>query len=221
MSNVYVSVDLETMSKLPNAAIVSIGAVKFDPLKNEVLDTFKVNIDLDTATAFGGHIEGNTVMWWLQQGEAARKGITDGIAIQHALVAFSEWLTSEDTLPDPNLVMFGNGSKFDLTILESAYRATGISLPWTYRNELCGRTIRALGRLLDKESLQAPVGFAPTGVAHDALDDARWLASEVSWTLSAVKKAAFWLAHDEEVLQKQGPPQEVVTTSTEDGTDED
>lgn len=195
MSSTYVAVDLETLSKLPNAAILSIGAAKFNPLTGEIMDTFEANICPDTAVAFGGHIEGNTVMWWLGQSQEARQCITDGhrLPIQLALVAFSEWLTASEELPDEDLVMFGNGSKFDLTILESAYRATGISLPWTFHNELCGRTLRALASLTGADVLKAPEGFSHEGTQHRALDDAMWLAGEISWTITACKDGAQWL----------------------------
>ena len=43
-----VMVDLETLSTKPNAAIVSIGAVFFDPKTGELGDTYYQVIDIET-----------------------------------------------------------------------------------------------------------------------------------------------------------------------------
>ena len=73
----HVMLDLETMGNGPRAAIVSIGAVFFDPLTGELGAEFEAAIDL-RSSAKSGEIDPDTVLWWLGQGEEARAGLIKG-----------------------------------------------------------------------------------------------------------------------------------------------
>ena len=64
--------DLETMGNGPNAAITAIGAVKFDPDKGEIVETFYFKVNLESSVKQGGVIDASTVIWWLGQNEEAR-----------------------------------------------------------------------------------------------------------------------------------------------------
>jgi hypothetical protein len=57
-----VMLDLETLSRFPNAAIVAIGAVRFSVTTNELKNAFYCTIDLRSSQNFGGHIEADTVL---------------------------------------------------------------------------------------------------------------------------------------------------------------
>lgn len=137
--NIHVMLDLETMSTRANAAIISIGAVKFDPNNMDVpFETFSVGVDLESCKAAGLDIEGATVMWWLQPDRAvAREKLlklpfTD---LWSALAGFAEWFGE----PKP---IWGNGASFDNTIIASAYKAAGIDLPWQHWHDRCYRTLK-------------------------------------------------------------------------------
>ena len=62
--------DLETMGKGPSAAIVTIGAVFFDPMTGELGAEFEAHIDLRDSARFG-EIDPDTVLWWLGQSDEA------------------------------------------------------------------------------------------------------------------------------------------------------
>ena len=49
-----VMLDLETMGNGPHAAIIAIGAVKFDTQAQEIGEKFYTVIDLESAVAHGG-----------------------------------------------------------------------------------------------------------------------------------------------------------------------
>ena len=66
-----IMVDLETLGTAPGSVILSIGAVRFDVEKG-LLDEFYVNIDVESSQRLGLTIDGDTVMWWLKQSDAAR-----------------------------------------------------------------------------------------------------------------------------------------------------
>ena len=154
--------DLETMGNCPNAAIVAIGAVCFDIERRELGENFYQTIDLESSVAGGGVMDASTVLWWLNQSEAARQDIITGREpIDSALELFSDWIGV--IMDDERIIMWGNGVAFDNVILASAYRQHNILQPWDFINDRCYRTIK---------SLKPEIKMQRTGTYHNALDDA-------------------------------------------------
>ena len=79
--------DLETLSTRNDAAIISIGLVKFD--QNGVIDSQGWALDFSKVT---GHIDPGTVKWWMEQSDMARAfsftGKEDPIVVANAITAF-------------------------------------------------------------------------------------------------------------------------------------
>jgi len=158
----HVMIDIETLSIRPYAAILSIGAVAFN-VEEGVIDTFYINIDGQSCKDVGLHVDKGTVEWWGRQSEAARKALTvDPKPIGEALDAFSEWMQA-----DKSTVVWGNGSAFDISILESAYWNTGKNIPWTPWKVQCYRTVLNLVGVSNKQ-----IREAEDDTHHNALDDA-------------------------------------------------
>lgn len=159
---INVMLDLETMGTTPSAAIISIGAVEFDPETKAITDRFHAVVDLASALAVGGTIDASTVMWWMTQSDAARAVVAGGGAhISQVLVDFSRWLSGLG--PTEDVLMWGNGAGFDNVLLASAYRAAKLPQPWAHWNDRCYRTIK---------SLYPGVPLQRVGTHHNALDDA-------------------------------------------------
>ncbi|WP_193799271.1 exonuclease, partial [Escherichia coli] len=62
-AGIHLMIDLETMGKNPDAPIISIGAIFFDPQTGDMGPEFSKTIDLETA---GGVIDRDTIKWWLK-----------------------------------------------------------------------------------------------------------------------------------------------------------
>lgn len=158
-------IDLETMGLPPNGAIVSIGACFFDLDRCEIGPTFKRNIHLATAVRDGGVIEPSTLLWWLSQSDEARKSILlDTYDIRVVLQEFSDWIAMHSRHQDVRV--WGNGSDFDITLLNTAYRAAGIRAPWSPFKVRCFRTVRNMYPSVVYDPEQKGDG------AHNALTDA-------------------------------------------------
>lgn len=158
-----VMLDLETMSTLPNAAIVAIGAVAFDLRKSELGNVFYSRVSLNSAIESDGHMDPDTVKWWLRQNDKARAEISqDGPTLEEALSGFKAWL--EDNTDTNTVRIWGNGAAFDNVILASAYRSIAMDPPWRFWNDRCYRTIKAMDPTVKSPKI---------GVSHHALDDAR------------------------------------------------
>jgi hypothetical protein len=163
MNYIDVMLDLETMGNRSNTAIVSIGAVEFNIVTGETGREFYKVVDLQSCLDAGLKVQASTIYWWMQQDQKARERICQkGMGISDALLSFNTWM--QDCVEKVRI--WGNGARFDLGILEDAYVACYLDVPWYFRSE---RDVRTL------------VSFAPhvkenmpfEGVCHDPVDDCK------------------------------------------------
>ncbi|HFB2095700.1 TPA: 3'-5' exoribonuclease [Escherichia coli] len=169
----HLMIDLETMGKNPDAPIISIGAIFFNPQTGDMGPEFSKTIDLETA---GGVIDRGTIKWWLKQSREAQSAImTDEIPLDDALLQLREFI--DENSGEFFVQVWGNGANFDNTILRRSYERQGIPCPWRYYNDRDVRTIVELGKAIDFDARTA-IPFK--GERHNALDDARYQAKYVS-----------------------------------------
>nr|EET2455560.1 exonuclease [Escherichia coli] len=169
----HLMIDLETMGKNPDAPIISIGAIFFDPQTGDMGPEFSKTIDLETA---GGVIDRDTIKWWLKQSREAQSAImTDEIPLDDALLQLREFI--DENSGEFFVHVWGNGANFDNTILRRSYERQGSPCPWRYYNDRDVRTIVELGKAIDFDARTA-IPFE--GERHNALDDARYQAKYVS-----------------------------------------
>lgn len=149
-------IDIETLGVEPGCVILSIAAT------NGQADGFHIHIDVEDSVNNGLIIEPRTTMWWMEQGDAARKLICEaGAPLLSALTLFNhafDW---------NNARVWCNGAAFDFPILKAAFAKCGMKLPWPYYAEMDYRTLKNLVSKQTFESLRAK-----PSVAHDALADA-------------------------------------------------
>lgn len=174
----HVMVDLETMGNNPNAPIVSIGAVFFNPVTCELGPEFYTPVALQSEIDNGAKPDADTILWWLKQDQAVREAIwsAGAVHINTALANLRTFITSYS--PDCRFTkVWGNGANFDNVILRQSFERAQIPCPWMFWNDCDVRTMVMLGREL---------GFDPKrdmpfdGVLHNALADARHQAKYVS-----------------------------------------
>jgi DNA polymerase III epsilon subunit-like protein len=147
-------VDIETLGLEPGAAIISIGAVNFGPKR--LGETFYASINLESSQEAGLQIDAGTLEWWLEQDEAARDQLVGGEDLDDILESFRDWLLGTDEI-------WANSPSFDCELLEHAFQAVGLDVPWDFYEERDYRTLSQLPVAPDVEQ---------SGVAHNALDDA-------------------------------------------------
>lgn len=179
-------VDLETLGNSAGCAILSIGATMFGEGPDTSGMDFYEHLLLEPQIAAGLHMDPSTVLWWLAQGGEARAAILAGqakaVQPQAALEHFAGWLTNCKAE-----TVWGNGADFDQPILIAAYKAFGRPVPWKYNAGRCCRTIF--------DSIGKKMGAFGTHnlLAHDALSDAKYQASEVEKALKFITKG---ISHD-------------------------
>ena len=169
----HIMLDLETLDTGPRSVVTSIGAVAFDPHVSGPAglgDKFYVELtdDLITQQRMGRTISGETVVWWMRQGQAAQQLFTpntDGNVrvrdmTENALNRFAEFIEANGAR---DVQLWGNGADFDNIILGSLYEDLGMKKPWSYSRNRCFRTMK---------NLPGAGHFPRQGTHHNALDDA-------------------------------------------------
>ena len=134
--------DLELLSVLPNAVILSIGAVAFD--EEGIINTngFYAKVDPVDCMKQGLEVDAETVAWWMQQPDELRLDMfgrdtfRSGLPLREALSNFSDWLglNGDGTI-------WVRGPDCDITILANAYRTVDMEIPWDF---WCTRDLRTL-----------------------------------------------------------------------------
>lgn len=167
-----VMVDLETAATDPKAIVISIGAVYFDPATG-LGEKFYQELTWDDQFKAGRTCNPDTVSWWTQQSEEARKVWQTKLAggfdrekhiTVNALQHFDFFL-SPGGVRDDKLELWGYGADFDCVVLGSLYETMGVKRPWSYSRNRCHRTLVNLA----KGFIEAP---ERKGTHHNALDDA-------------------------------------------------
>jgi exodeoxyribonuclease VIII len=178
-------IDFETLGLKENAVLLSLGACMFDPATGEVGETFYAAID--PRTQHHREIDASTVLWWLDQDEAARRKLTDAVKNTDLLpslvfdtpeaAAHYDEVFNNAALPINHVAMafiayveqFGddvrcwsNGA-VDHAWLNSMMTYCGLKNPIKVWNQRDYRTIKGMYPDIKLESY---------GVAHNALDDA-------------------------------------------------
>lgn len=167
MSGSRIMVDLETLGNVPGSVICALGAVKFDT-ELGVYASFYERISQASCVRLGLTMDADTVLWWMQQAEAARAELwaPGRWPLADVLTGFSMWAGEVSEL-------WGCGASFDCALLAAAYRAAAVPPPWKFWQERCFRTTKSWLRGAD--SLEP----SRAGTHHHALDDAahqaRWL----------------------------------------------
>lgn len=157
-----VMIDLETLDVLPTATILTIGAVKFDPMGDELdeakMEKFYVKVDIDSCDALGMTVSPSTVEWWGQQSKAAQDDAFDPngrIPIEQALNELYKFCWGAKRA-------WSHGVGFDLIILENYFRKVEKAVPWKFWEMRDTRTLFDIGINPERAAV----------TAHNALADA-------------------------------------------------
>lgn len=161
--------DIETLDTKNSAVVVSIGLVKFNLDEDDNYDTledeersFYAVLDLDEQiNTHGRTASAGTVTFWIGQDKQAQHVFKEKReAVEVVLKAITKWVGRN------NSNLWGNGNVFDNVILRSLYADYDLPFPFRYWEDLDLRTLKYLSG--------SPKLNIPKGVAHNALDDAKY-----------------------------------------------
>jgi len=157
-----IMIDLETLATSPNAAVLTIGAVKFDPFNNDIdnstCEKLYIRVDLDSCDELGLEVNDDTIAWWAQQSKEAQEEAfsPEGrIRIREAFNQLYKFCWGAKRV-------WSHGASFDTVICENIFRKLNKACPWKFWEVRCTRTLFDIG--IDPQR--------PPVLKHHALEDA-------------------------------------------------
>ena len=157
-----IMIDLETLATSPNAAVLTIGAVRFDPFNNDIgnptCEKLYIRVDLDSCDELGLEVNDDTIAWWSQQSKEAQEEAFSPEGRVHVREAFNQlykfcWGAKR---------IWSHGASFDTVIGENIFRKLNKAVPWKFWEVRCTRTLFDIG--INPER--------PPVLKHHALEDA-------------------------------------------------
>lgn len=169
-------IDLETLSSRYDAAILQIGAIKFNPhgddrdmleavLKGEQDPDSSLFFEMPVVPNGEAHIDPETVTWWLRQKKEAQEAVANAVCDEAtALQLFTNWIG--DTR---GMKVWAKSPSADLVWLDNAYKRMARGYPWDFKSERDVRTIQTIAREITGKSIP---NWKPEGLAtHNAIVD--------------------------------------------------
>ncbi len=159
-------IDIESLGTYVDSQVMSIGACVFD--EDSIDGSFYQVIGLPD----NEHVKAtaSTIQFWIQQGAQA----IDELFYTHTeredvvMADLQEWL--ECVAGGNELIVWANGTKFDIASMEESFRRFDLTIPWKYNADRCMRTLKSLAGELD---------IPDNKMVHNALHDAMWQANYV------------------------------------------
>jgi exodeoxyribonuclease VIII len=160
----HLMIDIETLGLDPNSFVTQIGYTVVDDADGSIVVP-ATNIWTDDRQP--GVVNMDTVRWWMQQSEEARKTVFQPLNGVARLMPYESFAELREVVLEHDPDVWGSPAMFDLPILTYYW---GGKKPWLYNRERCMMT---LYRLIDRAKVLQP---PPNKLAHDAASDAEWQA---------------------------------------------
>lgn len=178
-----IMIDLETLGTTPDAVVLSLGAVVFDPYSSVQGPTFYVEFTnfLERQTDQGRTINPNTVLWWMQQNQGAREVFqpreTD---VTRCSPLFGASAFSAFVKENGCDRVWAKDPDFDVVILRSFFNSInrGEAFPFKYN---AGRSVRTVMDMPFAKHRASPA------VAHNALADAIQQATDIQGAFACLR----------------------------------
>ena len=163
----HAMIDLETLSTNPDATILTVGGVKFNPYSfTEPSQGMYFRVDVDSQTAMGRDVQQETIDWWATQPKEISEealGDKNRISLDEMVKTINKWSVGVD-------VFWCQGPLFDYAILQDIYKQLGNPVPWNF------------WQIRDSRTLFSLVPRDPNEIrkeAHNALADCYFQAKKV------------------------------------------
>ena len=162
----HVMIDLETIDTKISAGVLSIAAIQFDLRTGRTGKNLLIPIGYNNAVESHGTVSMETVEWWSRQDKEVRDAQMyplKPLNMTRALAKLTNFINNL-SVPADMVQPWGNGSSFDISILEYHYQQEEFPIPWKFYNVRDVRTCCMLGGVRKNH-----IKFE--GNMHDPIDD--------------------------------------------------
>ena len=133
-----IMVDIESLDTCPDCVILTIGAVRFDPKGNGVVERLELRPTIEEQTEkYNRKINEGTLAWWSQQSTEA---IEEAMGDKNRM-SFKGCMEILYKFCWNRRAVWSNGAGFDVVAMESAWRNLDMKIPWPYYTVRDTRTL--------------------------------------------------------------------------------
>ena len=125
----HLMLDLETLATTPDAAVLTIGACKFDPKKSDVESTFYVRISLESQESYDRVINEDTLAWWSKQDKQIQE---DAFGEGNDRIDLKDAMKKLYTFGLGTTNVWSHGAIFDVVIIENICQSFQQAVTWKF-----------------------------------------------------------------------------------------
>ena len=162
----HAMIDIETLGTKPNAVILSVGAIKFDPFNsNEPHDGKHWRLDVDAQTEIDREVNEDTLAWWakqdpeIQEDAFGESGRTD---VYQFMKELNGWLTGCEAV-------WCQGPQFDMVILENLFKQFQHHRGWAFWQIMDCRTLFNIMPVDPRKAIQQNLHSADADAYYQAV----------------------------------------------------
>lgn len=200
MQTIDITIDFETCALCPTAAVMSVGAViwnrtsddspfVFEGVTMPSLFVYGRHVDLRSQFVEGFTFDNETAQWWAQRSDEAKEVVlgydeTPLVSIDQVIGNLCRWMKEiKEMLKAEQIVLWSQGTDFDIAILRNICNKYCIEIPVSYKNFRDHRTFflecakmicNQAGVQMDPEKAYALVEpYEEEGAVHDPIFDCK------------------------------------------------
>ena len=161
----HVMLDIETLATTPDAVVMSVGVVKFDPHTGTPYNKTLWRPDIDEQTERDRHVSESTLEWWAKQPDH----IQEDAFSDEGRIPVTEFMKELNRYCVGMEKIWCQGPQFDMLILENLYIQWGHHFGWQFWQVMDCRTLFQLMPVDPRKAIQQDLHSADADAYYQAI----------------------------------------------------
>ena len=162
----HIMIDIETLATTPDAVVMSVGAVKFDPTSDQPPYSKTLwRPDIDEQTERDRHVSESTLEWWAK----LPQHIQDDAFSEDSRIPVTEFMKELNRYCVGADKIWCQGPQFDMLILENLYIQWGHHFGWQFWQVMDCRTLFQLMPVDPRKAIQQDLHSADADAYYQAI----------------------------------------------------
>ena len=161
----HVMLDIETLATTPDAVVMSVGVVKFDPHTGTPYNKTLWRPDIDEQTERDRHVSESTLEWWAKQPDH----IQEDAFSDEGRIPVIEFMKELNRYCVGMEKIWCQGPQFDMLILENLYIQWGHHFGWQFWQVMDCRTLFQLMPQDPRKAIQQDLHSADADAYYQAI----------------------------------------------------
>ena len=161
----HVMLDIETLATTPDAVVMSVGVVKFDPHTGTPYNKTLWRPDIDEQTERDRHVSESTLEWWAK----LPQHIQDDAFSEDSRIPVTEFMKELNRYCVGADKIWCQGPQFDMLILENLYIQWGHHFGWQFWQVMDCRTLFQLMPVDPRKAIQQDLHSADADAYYQAI----------------------------------------------------